>query len=81
MDLCENLDRKSSSVYLSESYFEWNLQSRRQYVLHVRCISTASLRVEETNKKLGRYAYISKLIKSSEMVLDTHEHTHPHEYC
>ena len=51
MGLCEDLYRKSASVYRSESYFEWNLQSRRQYVLHVRYISTASLTVEETNKK------------------------------
>jgi len=53
MGLCEELDRKSASVYRSESCFEWNLQSISQYVLHVRYISTASIRVEETNKKAG----------------------------
>lgn len=71
---CKDLDRNSVSVYCSESCFEWNLQRRKQYVLHVRYISTASLSVEEI-KRNGRYAYISKLIKSSEMILDKHMST------
>jgi hypothetical protein len=53
MGICEDLDQNSASVYLSESCFEWNLQRRRQYVLLVRYISTASLGVEEIKKKLG----------------------------
>jgi hypothetical protein len=80
MGIYEDLNQNSASVYRSENCFEWNLQRRKQYVLHVQYISTASLGVEEIKKKNGSYAYISRLIKSSEMILDTHEQTHALEY-
>jgi hypothetical protein len=50
MGICEDLDQNSASVYRNESCFERNLQSRKQYVLHVRYISTAILVVEEIKK-------------------------------
>jgi len=51
MGIYEDLTQNSASVYRSKNCFEWNLQRRKQYVLHVQYICTASLGVEEIKKK------------------------------